>query len=127
MKVVIESFDSRFNHLKPKIKRIITLAAKFLKIKNAYVEMGLVSDKIMKKNVLSFPVPKNFFRPEIKSRILGEIYLNPAYIQKKGENILYMAVHGFLHLLGYDHKKKNDRIKMEKKETELLSKLFIYD
>jgi rRNA maturation RNase YbeY len=32
-------------------------------------------------------------------------------------------VHGMLHLVGYDHIKKSDRISMEKKERELLKKL----
>src|SRR3989344_3185877 len=125
MRVVIESFDSRFNHLKPKIRRIITRVAKFLDARTGYVEISLVNDKIMKKNVLAFSVPKNFPRPEAGGKALGEVYLNPSYIQKKGEDVLYMAIHGFLHLLDYDHKKKSDRIKMEQKERVLLQKLRI--
>ena len=123
MRVVIESFDSRFNHLKPKIRRIITRVAKFLDARTGYVEISLVNDKIMKKNVLAFSVPKNFPRPEAGGKALGEVYLNPGYIQKQGDNVSYMAVHGFLHLLGYDHKKKSDRMKMERKERILLQKL----
>ena len=123
MRVVIESFDGRFNHLKPKIRRIITRVAKFLDARTGYVEISLVNDKIMKKNVLAFSVPKNFPRPEAGGKALGEVYLNPGYIQKQGDNVSYMAVHGFLHLLGYDHKKKSDRIKMERKERILLQKL----
>src|SRR3989344_5280321 len=123
MRVVIESFDSRFNHLKPKIRRIITRVAKFLDARIGYVEISLVNDKIMKKNVLAFSVPKNFPRPEAGGKALGEVYLNPGYIQKQGDNVSYMAVHGFLHLLGYDQKKKSDRIKMERKERILFQKL----
>ncbi|MEK7590558.1 MAG: rRNA maturation RNase YbeY [Patescibacteria group bacterium] len=125
MRAVIESFDRRFNYLKPKIRRTIIKAAKFLKARDGYVEISLVNDKIMKKNVLAFPVPKNFPRPETGNKALGEVYLNPSYIQKKGESVSYMAIHGFLHLLGYDHKKKNDRMKMEQKERILFQKLRI--
>jgi len=32
-----------------------------------------------------------------------------------------LIIHGILHLLGYDHKKKNDALIMRKKEKELLS------
>lgn len=123
MRVVIESFDREFNHLKPKIKRIIIQAAKFLRVGSGYVEISLVNDKIMKKNVLAFSVPKNFPRPEAGNKALGEVYLNPSYIQNRGDNVSYMAIHGFLHLLGYDHKKKNDRMKMEQKERILFQKL----
>lgn len=77
---------------------------------------------------------------------LGEIYLAPDYIArtlkgsarkerelkkiaKKSRNkvleneIAYLLVHGFLHLLGFDHKKKGDTISMQFKEQELLKKL----
>ena len=87
MRVVIESFDRRFDYLKPKIRRIITRVAKFLGAGSGYVEISLVNDKIMKKNVLAFSVPKNFPRPEAGGKALGEVYLNPSYIQKKGEGI----------------------------------------
>ena len=69
-------------------------------------------------NVLSFTAPKNF--PGNK---LGEVYLDPAYIQKHKEDLNLMLVHGVLHILGYDHKRKSDRIKMEKKEASILKLL----
>lgn len=69
-------------------------------------------------NVLSFQKPKDFPGQE-----LGEVYLDPLYIQKHKEDLTLMLVHGVLHVLGYDHKKKYDRISMQKKESELLSKL----
>ncbi|MBI4991734.1 MAG: rRNA maturation RNase YbeY [Candidatus Harrisonbacteria bacterium] len=69
-------------------------------------------------NVLSFQKPKNF--PGIK---LGEIYLDPIYIRRHKEDLALMLVHGVLHILGYDHEKKSDRIKMENKEKRLLKQL----
>jgi len=33
-----------------------------------------------------------------------------------------MLIHGYLHLLGYDHKKKKDFIKMKKLEDLILNK-----
>jgi len=106
----------------------------------------------MRKNVLAFPAPKGFPRPDIKGKHLGEIYLNPDYIAKErleivpplagsrlpklssldgGRNLkleipaklAYMLIHGFLHLLGYDHKKKSDTIIMQKKELLLMRRL----
>ena len=83
----------------------------------------MVGKEFMNKNVLAFPTPKSFPRPDINRKPLGEIYLNPQYIKENGEDLIFMFIHGFLHLLGYDHKRRNDRIRMEKKETELLKSL----
>ncbi len=70
-------------------------------------------------DVLSFNEPKNFVSPPSKFRRIGEIYLNVSSIkyQVSSDRLL---IHGLLHLLGYVHKKKNDRIKMEKIEQKLL-------
>ena len=43
-------------------------------------------------------------------------YTNPFYIKNK-ESLLFMF-HGLLHIAGYDHKRKNDRIRMEKLEKD---------
>ena len=66
-------------------------------------------------NVLSFVKPRGF-----PGETLGEVYLGPVYIQKNAEDLDLMLVHGVLHILGFDHRKKSDRIVMEKKERQLL-------
>lgn len=86
----------------------------------ALVEVHLVNDAVMKKNVLSYEAPEHFPRPDVPGKALGEIYLNPKYISEHGEDVDLMLAHGFLHLLGYDHKTERDRMKMEKKEDDLL-------
>ncbi len=69
-------------------------------------------------NVLSFVEPLNFPHPETKIRFLGEIYLNiNSTTNYKLWTTNYLLVHAILHLLGYTHKGKSDRIKMEKKEN----------
>lgn len=123
MKVVVESWKKEFQRLKPMIQKTALKLGRFLGIKDGYVEIYLVSGNFMNKNVLAFPFPKNFPSPDMKQEPLGEIYLNPDYIKKNNENLIYMLIHGFLHLLGYDHKKKSDIIKMEKKEIQLLKLL----
>lgn len=120
MKVLVESWSKEFNKFVPKIRRTAIKVGRFLGLKNSYLEIYLVADAFMKKNVLAFPAPKNFPRPDIPGKTLGEIYLNPDYIKRNSENLLYMVIHGFLHLLGYDHKKEGDRIRMEKMEQKLL-------
>lgn len=101
--------------------------------KNSYAEINLVSSLEMRKlnlkyrgedkttNVLSFSYPSWF--PGINKglpKLLGEIYLDSMFIKKRGENIDYLLVHGLLHLLGLDHGRYDDRIKMERMEKKIL-------
>ncbi len=100
------------------------LVASFLAL-DGYLEIYLVGNKQMKKNVLSYvgrELRGEFPRPDLNEECLGEIYLNPFYIKKNKESFLFMLVHGLLHIAGYDHKQKNDRIKMEKLEEKIFFK-----
>lgn len=102
--------------------------------KKAILEVYAVDDKYMESlnkrfrgkysstNVLSFPYPKDFPRIGL-NKYLGEIYLSPSYIKRHGESLEYMLLHGILHLLGFNHEAKGDRIKMESLEKDVLKKL----
>lgn len=70
-------------------------------------------------NVLSFPEPRGFVDPPRAKKPLGEIYLCPSYITAHGQDIGFMVVHGILHLLGYDHIKRQDRARMERAERRM--------
>ncbi len=70
-------------------------------------------------NVLAYGAPKDF--PQISSRFLGEVYLCPPYIKKRGENIQSLLAHGILHLMGFNHVSVGDRMTMEKTEKKLLT------
>ena len=63
------------------------------------------------------------------SQLLGDVVISAetakrqaeAAGRKTGEEILFLMIHGILHLLGYDHEKNaKERRKMEAKERELL-------
>ncbi|CAC9513527.1 Metal-dependent hydrolase YbeY, involved in rRNA and/or ribosome maturation and assembly [uncultured Gammaproteobacteria bacterium] len=81
-------------------------------------------------NVLSFPseLPK-----EIEVAILGDVVICIAVVQieakeqsKTFENhLMHTAVHGVLHLLGYDHIKDNEADEMEGLEIKILAGLGI--
>jgi len=112
-----------------------------LELKEASVDIYYVSDIRMRElykrsggkdkvtNVLSFSQPAGFVDPEAGSGFLGEIYLASAHITKEAEGLRIprnewekkLLVHGVLHLLGFDHEKEADAIKMEKKEEGLLT------
>jgi len=52
---------------------------------------------------------------------IDEIFICPEIAAK--EDLIRVLIHGVLHLLGYDHEKKEEAQKMKKKEK-LYSKLF---
>lgn len=105
---------------------------------NSSVGIYLIPDSLMHKlnlkyrrkdkptTVLSFVDPK-IPHPETDAKVLGEIYLAPHYIKKTGGDINKLLIHGLLHLLGYDHIRKDDKIKMEKRESDLVRKLLKED
>jgi len=83
-------------------------------------------------NVLSFPAPI-VRRPT--PRFLGDIVIAygtvaaEAKAQHKPLNhhLVHLAVHGFLHLLGYDHESDQDAERMERRERKVLVRLAIPD
>lgn len=121
MTIKVWVIDKKAEKRKKIISKKARLAASFLSL-DGHVDIFLVGNKQMKKNVLSYVADKPFPRPDLKEKHLGEIHLNPSYIKYKKENLLFMLFHGLLHIAGYDHKRKSDKIKMEKKEAELFLK-----
>jgi probable rRNA maturation factor len=88
-------------------------------------------------NVLSFPAlpPSGAGGPDQAPRMLGDIAI--AYQTTRGEadeeqkpfdhHLSHLAVHGFLHLIGYDHEQDDDAEAMEALESEILAQLGIPD
>ena len=110
----------------------------YLRKEDFYAEINLVTSLQMRKlnlryrgkdkttNVLSFSYPSWFPRAgKDLPRLLGEVYLDPTFIKKRGENIDYLLIHGLLHLLGLDHGRYDDKIKMERMEKKILKWLKI--
>ncbi len=95
-------------------------------------KMKELNNKFRKKNiptdVLSFP-----FNKKIKNKkniYLGDIAINYEIIKKRSKTSNFflefdkMWIHGYLHLLGYDHKKKVDFEKMKKLENIIINKFY---
>jgi probable rRNA maturation factor len=119
----------------PKLARLSGKIMRMLRVKNATLDIFLLDNKSMTRlkarfikkrtepNVLAFPEPAYFPHPETKSKYLGEIYMNRDILKRSPERAKALLVHGILHLLGYDHKKKADLIAMEAIEGKILKKL----
>ena len=116
--------------------------------KNLYVNIVLTNPSNIRKmnkeyrnidketDVLSFPM---FEKDELEKRkelnqdILGDIVISIERVKEQANEyghsfqreFSYMAVHGFYHLMGYDHIEKKDKIIMRQKEENILQKLKI--
>jgi probable rRNA maturation factor len=131
-KVVVVSLNKRFRFYRKKVESIVKKILRLLKKRNCYLEIFLISSQKMKflnkkfrnKNettsILTFVEPQNFSHPESKLKPLGEIYLNQSLVISH-RSLVNLLAHGLLHLLGYNHQKKSDRIKMETREKFLIS------
>ena len=81
-------------------------------------------------NVLSFPAKEAGPRPH-----LGDIVLAFETIEREAKSehkplihhLAHLAVHGFLHLVGYDHERDKDAHQMEQAERDILRQLKIPD
>ena len=91
-------------------------------------------------DVLSFPMfEKNEIDKKIKNQdfehedVLGDIVISIEKVKGQAEEyghsfereFAYMIVHGFYHLMGYDHIKEEDKAIMRPKEEKVLNKLGI--
>lgn len=109
---------------------ILTTPDKIQEMNNEYRKINKATD------VLSFPM---FEKGEIKDlsliteEPLGDIVISIEKVKEQAEEyghsfereLAYMVVHGFYHLMGYDHIELTDRVEMRAKEEEILNKLSI--
>lgn len=127
--VSVISLDRKFKKFEQEIRKTALKILKILNKTGVAVEIYLIDGRKMRflnkrfrgkdktTTILSFEEPRNFILPESKSRKIGEIYLK---LPITDYPISQLLIHGLLHLLGYNHQKKSDRIKMELKERKLL-------
>lgn len=84
-------------------------------------------------NVLSFPAPDNSRAGP--DRLIGDIAISyetaarEAAAEQKSvrDHVAHLSVHGFLHLLGYDHESDSDAERMEQLERAILARLGVPD
>ena len=83
-------------------------------------------------NVLSFPAART---PGIEPLMLGDIVIAYETLQRECaeedrvflHHLAHLAVHGFLHLMGYDHQDDSDAEAMEQLESSILARLDMPD
>jgi probable rRNA maturation factor len=88
-------------------------------------------------NVLSFPTPASALGklPRGAPRHLGDIVIAYETVAREARaarkpldhHLAHLALHGFLHLLGYDHESHPDAEAMERRERRILARLGVPD
>lgn len=91
-------------------------------------------------DVLSFPMfekeeleEKMMHKDYLYEDMLGDIIISVNRVKEQAEEyghsfereLSYMLVHGFYHLMGYDHIEEEDKLKMRPKEEKILKSLHI--
>jgi probable rRNA maturation factor len=147
--VVIESARWRAVPRAAGVVRRAIGAALPARSRNAELSVILTSDRAIRSlnrrwrcrdeptNVLSFPAPAEGpgKRPRGVPRHLGDIVLAYETVAREARaegkpldhHIAHLALHGFLHLLGYDHESRGQAEAMERRERRILARLGVPD
>lgn len=127
-KVLNKCFESELKNKKLTVNITLTNPQVIQKLNKQYRNIDKPTD------VLSFPM---FEKEELVNLdnenyyILGDIVISIEKVKEQAieyehsfeRELSYMVVHGFCHLLGYDHIEEEDKKIMRKKEEEILEKI----
>jgi probable rRNA maturation factor len=84
-------------------------------------------------NVLSFPAPKKL--PQGPAAVLGDIVIAYETLKRESDDegreflhhLTHLTVHGYLHLLGYDHQTETEAAVMEALESRIMTHMQLPD
>ena len=134
-KVITECFkEEKLENSKLYISITLTTPENIHKINKQYrnvdKETDVLSFPMFEKEELEQKIAKNDFEHE---DILGDVVISIEKVKEQAveyghsfeREFAYMLVHGFYHLMGYDHIKEDDKVLMRAKEEKVLNKLGI--
>ena len=151
MKTTIDIYDDAkglTDDVKQLIHSLLEYAIKHEGLQgNTEISVRFVSDADIKKlnrtyrnrdevtDVLSFPIQdtetlENVHKtPQDMPLLLGDIVISPERAKQQAKDyghsyereLGFLTIHGFLHLLGYDHERSDDEKLMFQKQSELLA------
>ena len=118
---ICKSFPKKYQFLNKRISFSLLLSnnKKIKKLNKKFKKKDKSTD------ILSFPFHENF--KISKKKYIGDVIISYNFIDKpKSQNLrifekklIKIFIHGFLHLLGFDHKKNTDYKKMLKVEEQI--------
>lgn len=132
--------------VKPALRRAISAAAAPMQLEESELAIVLTDDAAVRKlnrrwrgsdkatNVLSFPA-HGLVPPGSGPRPLGDVVIAYETMAREAQeqglplthHLTHLAVHGFLHLLGYDHELDTEAETMEQLERDILARLDVPD
>ena len=124
-KKICKAFPKKYKFLNKKVTFTLLLSNN----KNIKKLNKVFRKKNKSTDILSFPLDK---KTKIKKNTyLGDIIISYNYLDKPRsqdlksfkEKVAKILIHGFLHLLGFDHKKNKDYSKMLKEENLLFKSI----
>ena len=133
-KVINECFKNEgMDKLKLYVSITLTVPDVIQELNKKYRNIDKATD------VLSFPMSeKNEIKKLIEGNyeiedVLGDLVISIPKVKEQAieyghsfeRELAYMVVHGFFHLMGYDHIIESDKIIMREKEDEILNRLNI--
>lgn len=127
------------------VRKAITAAASALSTAGGELSIVLTDDSAIRllnrdwrgidqpTNVLSFPASGN--KTSEDARLLGDIVIAYETLERECDNegriflhhLAHLSVHGFLHLIGYDHQTDNQAEEMEGLESRIMTRLNLPD
>ena len=118
-KKICKAFPKKYKFLNKKVTFSLLLSNN----KNIKKLNKVFRKKNKSTDILSFPLDKKIKIK--KNTYLGDIIISYNYLDKPRsqdlksfkEKVAKILIHGFLHLLGFDHKKNKDYSKMLKEEN----------
>ena len=116
---ICKAFPKKYKFLNKKVTFTLLLSNN----KNIKKLNKVFRKKNKSTDILSFPLDKKIKIK--KNTYLGDIIISYNYLDKPKsqdlksfkEKVAKILIHGFLHLLGFDHKKNKDYFKMLKEEN----------
>ena len=122
---ICNAFPKKYKFLHKKVSFTLLLSNN----KNIQNLNKLFRKKNKPTDILSFPLTKKV--RVSKQTYLGDIIISYNFINKPKslntklfkEKVIKIFIHGFLHLLGFDHKKNKDYIKMLKEEGQIYNSI----
>jgi probable rRNA maturation factor len=132
--------------VKPALRRAIAAAAQPMRLGDCELAIVLTDDAAIRQlnsrwrgrdnptNVLSFPAHGSA-SPGSGPRPLGDVVIAYETMAREAQeqglpfkhHLTHLAVHGFLHLLGYDHESDQEAETMERLERDILARLDVPD
>ena len=132
--------------VKPALRRAIAAAAAPMQLEESELAIVLTDDAAIRElnyrwrgrdkptNVLSFPA-HGLVPHGSEPRPLGDVVIAYETMEREAQeqglplthHLTHLAVHGFLHLLGYDHESDTEAETMEQLERDILARLDVPD